>query len=51
MKFAAENEEVLIPIRLDLELDNYRLKDVFTWNMNGTFFLLRNYTDLALKRN
>ncbi|CCJ30692.1 unnamed protein product, partial [Pneumocystis jirovecii] len=34
MKFAAENEEVLIPIRLDLELDNYRLKDVFTWNMN-----------------
>ncbi len=25
---------MLIPIRLDLDLDTHRLKDSFTWNMN-----------------
>lgn len=28
-------EEVLVPIRLDLDLDDIKLRDVFLWNMNG----------------
>jgi SNF5 / SMARCB1 / INI1 len=31
----AEKDESLVPIRLDLESDGYRLKDTFTWNLNG----------------
>ncbi|KAL2313854.1 Chromatin structure-remodeling complex subunit sfh1 [Schizosaccharomyces pombe] len=35
LKCAAEERDVYIPIRLDIELpNNYRLKDTFLWNMN-----------------
>ena len=34
LKGACEQEEVLIPIRLDLDTEGFRLKDNFTWNMN-----------------
>ena len=27
--------EVLVPIRLDMEIDNIKLRDTFTWNKNG----------------
>ena len=27
--------EVLIPIRLDMEIDGHKLRDTFTWNKNG----------------
>ncbi|CAJ0765043.1 22783_t:CDS:2 [Entrophospora sp. SA101] len=30
----ADQRDVLIPIRLDVDLDNYRLRDSFTWNLN-----------------
>ncbi|CAG8563426.1 10965_t:CDS:2, partial [Paraglomus brasilianum] len=30
----AEQREVLIPIRLDIDFENYRLRDTFTWNLN-----------------
>ncbi|CAG8520111.1 13777_t:CDS:2 [Acaulospora morrowiae] len=30
----AEYEEVLIPIRLDIDLDTHKLRDTFTWNLN-----------------
>lgn len=29
------SEETLIPIRLDVENDGYKIRDTFTWNMNG----------------
>lgn len=32
---ASNMEEVLVPIRLDIDLDDVRLRDVFLWNMNG----------------
>jgi hypothetical protein len=32
---AAEMKEVLVPIRLDIDLDDVKLRDVFLWNMNG----------------
>jgi hypothetical protein len=41
--YAAKNPElssipeVLVPIRLDLDVEGYKLCDSFTWNMNGKF--------------
>lgn len=30
----ASQPEVLVPIRLDMEIDGQKLRDAFTWNMN-----------------
>lgn len=35
MENAALAEEVMIPIRLDIDLDSFKIKDAFMWNMNG----------------
>lgn len=32
----AAQMEALVPIRLDMEIDGQKLRDTFTWNMNGT---------------
>lgn len=34
LELAAETVESLVPVRLDLEMDKYRLHDTFTWNIN-----------------
>ncbi|VVT44372.1 uncharacterized protein SAPINGB_P000394 [Magnusiomyces paraingens] len=34
LREAAGNEEVLVPIRLNLEYDNFRISDCFLWNLN-----------------
>jgi hypothetical protein len=31
----ADTTVKLVPIRIDLEYDGVRLKDTFTWNLNG----------------
>jgi hypothetical protein len=31
----AEHKDELVPIRLDIELDGHKLRDVFTWNLSG----------------
>lgn len=31
----AAQMEALVPIRLDMEIDGQKLRDAFTWNMNG----------------
>lgn len=31
----ATKEELLIPIRLDMEFEGQKLRDCFTWNKNG----------------
>ncbi|GCC16369.1 hypothetical protein chiPu_0021851 [Chiloscyllium punctatum] len=31
----AAQPELLVPIRLDMEIDGQKLRDTFTWNMNG----------------
>ncbi len=33
---AATAPEVLVPIRLDIDVDGQKLRDTFTWNKNGT---------------
>lgn len=30
-----EKDDTLVPIRLELEVDGYKLRDTFTWNMHG----------------
>lgn len=41
--------EILVPIRLDMELEGQKLRDTFTWNKNGTKQFLqpiqRNHSD------
>lgn len=36
----ADKQEALVPIRLDLEVEGIKLRDTFTWNLNGTVFEL-----------
>jgi SWI/SNF-related matrix-associated actin-dependent regulator of chromatin subfamily B protein 1 len=31
----ANQPDVLVPIRVDLELEGQKLRDTFTWNKNG----------------
>jgi hypothetical protein len=31
----AVKEDVLVPIRIELEHEGYKLRDTFTWNLNG----------------
>lgn len=32
----AAQQEMLVPIRLDMEIEGQKLRDTFTWNKNGT---------------
>ena len=37
----AEKGEVLVPIRLEFDVEHHKMKDTFVWNLNGgTFSLL-----------
>ena len=36
---AAMLPEVLVPIRLDIDMDGQKLRDTFTWNKNGTDYM------------
>lgn len=38
----SEISEVLVPIRLDIDFDEVKLRDVFVWNMNGMLYCLVN---------
>jgi hypothetical protein len=33
----AQKEDTLVPIRIDLEHEGYKLRDTFTWNLNGWY--------------
>lgn len=36
----ARQEDNLVPIRLEMEIDGYKLRDTFTWNLNGKWTLV-----------
>lgn len=36
----ASHPEVLVPIRLDMEIEGQKLRDTFTWNKNGMVCIL-----------
>lgn len=44
----ASQPEVLVPIRLDMEIDGQKLRDAFTWNMNGTWWPTRPFCSQSL---
>lgn len=35
----SKTQEVLVPIRLEIEWEMYKLRDTFTWNLAGMFRL------------
>ena len=45
---AASQPEVLVPIRLDIDIDGQKLRDTFTWNKNGLCYVvvLTNFADV-----
>ncbi|RHZ81118.1 hypothetical protein Glove_123g151 [Diversispora epigaea] len=42
----AEQEETLIPIRLDIDLDTHKLRDTFTWNLNEKIITPENFAEI-----
>jgi hypothetical protein len=34
----AEREEILVPIRLEFEVEHHRMREAFVWNLNGGYF-------------
>jgi SWI/SNF-related matrix-associated actin-dependent regulator of chromatin subfamily B protein 1 len=34
----SSQSELLVPIRIDLEMDGQKLRETFTWNKNGLLF-------------
>lgn len=35
----AQQEELLIPINLDLDVNSFKIRDAFVWNLRGTLVL------------
>lgn len=31
----AKREEILVPIRLEFEVEHHRMREAFVWNLNG----------------
>ncbi|KAF7723118.1 SWI SNF, matrix associated, actin dependent regulator of chromatin, sub b, member 1 [Apophysomyces ossiformis] len=43
---ASSMEEVLVPIRLDIDLEDVKLRDVFLWNMNEQFLTPEKFAEI-----
>jgi SWI/SNF-related matrix-associated actin-dependent regulator of chromatin subfamily B protein 1 len=41
----SEVPEVLVPVRLDFDVDKYRLRDTFTWNLNEKHISIEQFTE------
>ncbi|CAG8627522.1 803_t:CDS:10, partial [Ambispora gerdemannii] len=39
-------EDSLVPIRLEIDLDGYKLRDTFTWNMNETIITPEHFAEV-----
>lgn len=49
---AATQPEILVPIRLDIDIEGQKLRDTFTWNKNGKILTLySNRLPLRKARN
>lgn len=36
----AEKLAVLVPIQIDIDVDTFKIRDSFTWNLNGNYISL-----------
>ncbi|KAI7849457.1 hypothetical protein BDC45DRAFT_520416 [Circinella umbellata] len=43
---ASKMEEVLVPIRLDIDLEDIKLRDAFLWNMNEQFLAPEKFAEI-----
>jgi len=34
----AKREEILVPIRLEFDVEHHRMREAFVWNLNGGYF-------------
>ncbi|KAG1484227.1 hypothetical protein G6F57_002035 [Rhizopus arrhizus] len=46
VKEQAEKEECLVPIRIDLEIEGYKLRDTFTWNLNESLITFEQFAEV-----
>ncbi|CAG8598836.1 10024_t:CDS:2 [Ambispora leptoticha] len=46
MERMAEQKEVLIPIRLDFDFENHKLRDTFTWNLNEKIITPESFAEI-----
>lgn len=49
MSYVGGAKEVLVPIRIDFDVDGYKITDSFTWNLNGADYLMAETTLLPEK--
>ena len=47
---AAAMPEVLVPIRLDIDIEGQKLRDTFTWNKNGKHYPFKRDSSLLLAK-
>jgi len=50
-KQAAEEEEILVPIRIAIDHEGIKYRDEFTWNLNGIFLPSLCYFKANLRTN
>ncbi|PIA13346.1 SWI/SNF-related matrix associated protein, partial [Coemansia reversa NRRL 1564] len=43
LQHQAQRREILVPIRLDIDADGYRLRDTFTWDLNNELIAPRQF--------
>lgn len=46
LKEQALQEDTLVPIRLDFEIDGYKLRDTFTWSLNETLITPEQFAEV-----
>lgn len=44
----ASQKQLLVPIRLDMEMEGQKLRDTFTWNKNGNYLTSKYSRVLAI---
>ncbi|KAG9296393.1 hypothetical protein G9A89_014985 [Geosiphon pyriformis] len=42
----ADQNEILIPIRLDIDFEHHKLRDTFTWNLNEKIITPENFAEI-----
>lgn len=46
MEEQAQKDDVLVPIRLEIDVDGLVLRDTFTWNLYGMYPLCQDFAEV-----
>ena len=44
----AKREEILVPIRLEFDVEHHRMREAFVWNLNGGYFAVAYTTSVLM---